>query len=416
MKNLWLMFLTVLGVLTFAACSDDDDEKDTPKCPVTVTEMAKNATIGGEYSIKGSGFTQTAKFSFQNEVGTTHLEDVQIAATEVTFIVPTTLVAGKYDLMLKQAGSWKLGEVTLNVKELPVTDLQLPTGVELGGEFIVEGNGYAADMKLVLQPAEGEKIELETELAENGIKAVVPADIAVGEYALLLVQGNFEWNLGTMKVTKPVIKRIKSFVLDMGMGSEMLQTWTLGYDEENRLTTIDVTFMGEPYAAYEFAYSENKIEVVSDGYYFDLENGRIVYSSAFESDWTYAEDYLASDGEHTMSYESGNWISCDIYQLTYDDPELLSKPATVDMSAYIFKFLLMALGEYDDAFLPHMLGICGTTSVNLPSGFVDLGSETGDVVNFEYSFDEQNYVQEVKALVEMMGSTLSLQFEYEVVE
>ena len=193
-------------------------------------------------------------------------------------------------------------------------------------------------------------------------------------------------------------------------------TWTLGYDEENRLTTIDVTFMGEPYAAYEFAYSENKIEVVSDGYYFDLENGRIVYSSAFESDWTYAEDYLASDGEHTMSYESGNWISCDIYQLTYDDPELLSKPATVDMSAYIFKFLLMALGEYDDAFLPHMLGICGTTSVNLPSGFVDLGSETGDVVNFEYSFDEQNYVQEVKALVEMMGSTLSLQFEYEVVE
>mgnify|MGYP003377089728 CR=1 FL=1 len=385
MKNLWLMLLTVLSL--FAACSDDD-EKDIPTCPVTVSEMAKNAIIGAEYTIKGDGFVQTAKFSFQNEAGTTYLEDVQIETAQVIFTIPTTMTAGKYDLMLEQNGSWKLGEVTLNVKELP------------------------------LLSAEGKKVALEVALTENGIKTVIPQDVAVGEYSLLLVQGNFEWNLGSVNVTKPLVKRIKSFTFDMGMGAEMLQVWTLGYDEENRLTTIDATWMGEPYLSYQFAYSENKIEVVSDGYYFDLKNGRIVYSSAAGNDWTYNDDFLVSDGEHMISYENSNWTYCDFYQLTYDDPALLSKPKTIDMSAYIFKFLLMALGDddYIDMFLPHMLGICGTTSVNLPSGFVDLGSETGDVVNFEYSFDEQNYVQEVKALVEMMGSTLSLQFEYEVVE
>ena len=328
------------------------------------------------------------------------------------------MTAGKYDLMLEQNGSWKLGEVTLNVKELPVTDLKLPSSAELGGEIIIEGNGYTDDMELFLLSAEGKKVALEVALTENGIKTVIPQDVAVGEYSLLLVQGNFEWNLGSVNVTKPLVKRIKSFTFDMGMGAEMLQVWTLGYDEENRLTTIDATWMGEPYLSYQFAYSENKIEVVSDGYYFDLKNGRIVYSSAAGNDWTYNDDFLVSDGEHMISYENSNWTYCDFYQLTYDDPALLSKPKTIDMSAYIFKFLLMALGDddYIDMFLPHMLGICGTTSVNLPSGFVDLGSETGDVVNFEYSFDEQNYVQEVKALVEMMGSTLSLQFEYEVVE
>ncbi len=415
MKNLWLMLLTVLSL--FAACSDDD-EKDIPTCPVTVSEMAKNAIIGAEYTIKGDGFVQTAKFSFQNEAGTTYLEDVQIETAQVIFTIPTTMTAGKYDLMLEQNGSWKLGEVTLNVKELPVTDLKLPSSAELGGEIIIEGNGYTDDMELFLLSAEGKKVALEVALTENGIKTVIPQDVAVGEYSLLLVQGNFEWNLGSVNVTKPLVKRIKSFTFDMGMGAEMLQVWTLGYDEENRLTTIDATWMGEPYLSYQFAYSENKIEVVSDGYYFDLKNGRIVYSSAAGNDWTYNDDFLVSDGEHMISYENSNWTYCDFYQLTYDDPALLSKPKTIDMSAYIFKFLLMALGDddYIDMFLPHMLGICGTTSVNLPSGFVDLGSETGDVVNFEYSFDEQNYVQEVKALVEMMGSTLSLQFEYEVVE
>ena len=415
MKNLWLMLLTVLSL--FAACSDDD-EKDIPTCPVTVSEMAKNAIIGAEYTIKGDGFVQTAKFSFQNEAGTTYLEDVQIETAQVIFTIPTTMTAGKYDLMLEQNGSWKLGEVTLNVKELPVTDLKLPSSAELGGEIIIEGNGYTDDMELFLLSAEGKKVALEVALTENGIKTVIPQDVAVGEYSLLLVQGNFEWNLGSVNVTKPLVKRIKSFTFDMGMGAEMLQVWTLGYDEENRLTTIDATWMGEPYLSYQFAYSENKIEVVSDGYYFDLKNGRIVYSSAAGNDWTYNDDFLVSDGEHMISYENSNWTDCDFYQLTYDDPALLSKPKTIDMSAYIFKFLLMALGDddYIDMFLPHMLGICGTTSVNLPSGFVDLGSETGDVVNFEYSFDEQNYVQEVKALVEMMGSTLSLQFEYEVVE
>ena len=415
MKNLWLMLLTVLSL--FAACSDDD-EKDIPTCPVTVSEMAKNAIIGAEYTIKGDGFAQTAKFSFQNEAGTTYLEDVQIETAQVIFTIPTTMTAGKYDLMLEQNGSWKLGEVTLNVKELPVTDLKLPSSAELGGEIIIEGNGYTDDMELFLLSAEGKKVALEVALTENGIKTVIPQGVAVGEYSLLLVQGNFEWNLGSVNVTKPLVKRIKSFTFDMGMGAEMLQVWTLGYDEENRLTTIDATWMGEPYLSYQFAYSENKIEVVSDGYYFDLKNGRIVYSSAAGNDWTYNDDFLVSDGEHMISYENSNWTYCDFYQLTYDDPALLSKPKTIDMSAYIFKFLLMALGDddYIDMFLPHMLGICGTTSVNLPSGFVDLGSETGDVVNFEYSFDEQNYVQEVKALVEMMGSTLSLQFEYEVVE
>ena len=415
MKNLWLMLLTVLSL--FAACSDDD-EKDIPTCPVTVSEMAKNAIIGAEYTIKGDGFAQTAKFSFQNEAGTTYLEDVQIETAQVIFTIPTTMTAGKYDLMLEQNGSWKLGEVTLNVKELPVTDLKLPSSADLGGEIIIEGNGYTDEMELFLLSAEGKKVALEVALTENGIKTVIPQDVAVGEYSLLLVQGNFEWNLGSVNVTKPLVKRIKSFTFDMGMGAEMLQVWTLGYDEENRLTTIDATWMGEPYLSYQFAYSENKIEVVSDGYYFDLKNGRIVYSSAAGNDWTYNDDFLVSDGEHMISYENSNWTYCDFYQLTYDDPALLSKPKTIDMSAYIFKFLLMALGDddYIDMFLPHMLGICGTTSVNLPSGFVDLGSETGDVVNFEYSFDEQNYVQEVKALVEMMGSTLSLQFEYEVVE
>ena len=130
MKNLWLMLLTVLSL--FAACSDDD-EKDIPTCPVTVSEMAKNAIIGAEYTIKGDGFVQTAKFSFQNEAGTTYLEDVQIETAQVIFTIPTTMTAGKYDLMLEQNGSWKLGEVTLNVKELPVTDLKLPSSAELGG-------------------------------------------------------------------------------------------------------------------------------------------------------------------------------------------------------------------------------------------------------------------------------------------
>ncbi len=409
------MFLIVCGVFTLSSCSDDDE--DNAKCPVSVSEMSKSATIGAEYRIKGSGFASIAKFSFQNETVTSYLEDVQITPTEVIFTIPNTLIAGKYDLMLEQEGSWKLGEVTLVVKDLPVTDLKLPDSMEIGNEVLIEGNGFTEDMKLFLVPAEGDKVEMDIKLAENGIKAVVPDNAIAGDYSLFLIQGNFEWNLGTVNVTKPVVKRIKSFIFDMGMGTEMVQTWKLGYNDDNRLTSIDVTWMENPYAAYQFVHSENKIEVVSDGYYFDLKDGKIVYNSFSKQNWEYDDNnYLNFDGEHEIKYENGNWISCDYNQLVYNDPTLKSKSTAVDMSAYIFKFLLVALGDddYMDIFLPHILNICGTTSVNLPSGFMNL--ETGEEVKFEYVFDDHGYVEEVKTFSAMMEATLSLQFEYEVVE
>lgn len=112
MKKIWMILLMACSVYALTACSE---KEDGPKdLPFTV-EMENTAYRGEDFVIKGTGFETTAKFFLRDEAGKeTPLEIVgEITATQVRLDIPTDLEAGKYTVILTQAGSWELGEITL---------------------------------------------------------------------------------------------------------------------------------------------------------------------------------------------------------------------------------------------------------------------------------------------------------------
>lgn len=188
MKKLISMMLMLCAIITFSACSSDDDG---PSNPVSNQVVPSSAKIGSEVTVQGNGFAWSDYLS-QPEQGAEVNANAKMTSNGATFTIPYTMTPGKVNVVLKVANdSFTLGSMNLLAADNPISTLSLPAEMGLGQEVTLAGIGFAQGDKIVV----GDKT-IDATVTTDGVKFTVPADLADGEYAVSLVRGNSTWELG----------------------------------------------------------------------------------------------------------------------------------------------------------------------------------------------------------------------------
>ncbi len=112
MKRLMLLFCLLAS---FIACSDDKDNPEEPKMPITDLQLPTvNPVVGDNVTIAGKGFAQDCKIQVKPE-GVAEAIDaaiVEVTDAGITFKAPAE-VTGKCKVILLQGGkSYELGDLT----------------------------------------------------------------------------------------------------------------------------------------------------------------------------------------------------------------------------------------------------------------------------------------------------------------
>lgn len=395
MKKLISMMLMLCAVITFSACSSDDDGPSNPVSNPTIPQSAK---IGAEVTIQGTGFAAGQTLWLVPEYGEAVNVNAKMATSGAKFTVPYTLNKGKADVVLQvENNKWTLGSMTLLAAENPITAISVPSGLALGKEVTIAGIGFAEGDKIVLIPVANAATKsymtdktpqgttVGTTVAADGVKFTVPADLAEGEYTVFLVRGNSTWALGTTAVY--VDRRIESITISDHMMLTGPLTATFHYNNDGALEKITTN---DQYV-WEFAYSGNTVTVTPVTlplekltYTLD-ENGRITSSTGFSMTtgeevayaWNYdAEGHLVgildkanaeSQENLTAKYENGDLSE---YNLIFTNNFTTNKsirvcPNTTEPAYLVNIFALMMTRE--DLFLGFLLNRNVTTSTYVPN-------------------------------------------------
>lgn len=429
MKKLISMMLMLCAVITFSACSSDDDEPSNPVSNPTVPQSAK---IGAEVTIQGTGFAAGQTLWLVPEYGEAVNVNAKMATSGAKFTVPYTLNKGKVDVVLQvENNKWTLGSMTLLAAENPITAISVPSGLALGKEVTIAGIGFAEGDKIVLIPVANAATKsymtdktpqgttVGTTVAADGVKFTVPADLAEGEYTVFLVRGNSTWALGTTAVY--VDRRIESITITdndmLTMYAPMLGledgklVVTFNYNEDGSLKAI--TSNGTVGWAFEYngktitttnSYSQPLAYTIDD-------QGRIISSTGYDMfgeevayTWSYdANGYLesvkqvgaADDADVNLlnTYTDGN-LSAYTMSMTNElttDESIRTCPNTVEPLYLLNGFSLMQTRE--DLFLGFLLNRNVKVSTYVPNQLIatdidySTGGETKNTVAIEKSFE-----------------------------
>lgn len=189
MKKLISMMLMLCAIITFSACSSDDDG---PSNPVSNQVVPSSAKIGSEVTVQGNGFASGQTIYLQPEQGAEVNANAKMTSNGATFTIPYTMTPGKVTVVLKVANdSFTLGSMNLLAADNPISTLSLPADMAIGQEVTIAGIGFAQGDKIVV----GDKT-IDATVTTDGVKFTVPADLAESEYAVSLVRGNSTWELG----------------------------------------------------------------------------------------------------------------------------------------------------------------------------------------------------------------------------
>lgn len=412
MKKIWMILLMACSVYALTACSEKEDgPKDLN--PVTVTEMAKMAYRGEDFVIKGTGFDPSAKFALKDEAGKeTPLEIVgEITATQVRLDIPTDLEAGKYTVILTQAGSWELGEITL----AGILNIVWPAELHIGKTMTIAGEGFAQTAKVYLESEDGTRSnELEIKNAtDKELVCQVPADFQHGKLCtIVLVQDEKEYK--SAKVQALVLKRLKSIgKMEPGYWDSETGEWV----DEPYLSLTEFVYDGEQLKQVKnpnddivnITYpDENSIEAMSEdqdameatSIVFMLDGKQVRSCNMYDPiayeevtyTWEYVDNYLekiTSTNEFASSacaftFVDGNLKDLElngINSFEYGDKFVYG----LDMAAWII--------AQNDYLLPYViyLDLLGKKSLNLPVKYYPSSGE-GSGVDLEYEYDAQGYV------------------------
>lgn len=347
MKNIWIMLLFVCGACAFTACSDDDDKTVPEPVAPTVT-------------------------------------------------LPETLTAGQ--------------EITMN------------------------GKDFATDAKLVLKNSADETKTLDMESAvftATSVTFTLPADAEAGTYKVVVRQNDKEYELGTVEVVKEVIeieKTLAKIVFSDYSGS--IVEYVLTYGEDGQIAKIGYVIKSEGDEDQEVIYNVKRegeqITIADDeeaeNYIYTLKDGKVTGSNFYDTDyrWEYKEGYLASvigiypgeEGEEPeeevileYEYTAGkNLEKISGSGLKFGENKNI--PNGVDPVICIYKFILTAISENGD-FFPHLLGLCGNASVNLPSS---LDARNGNLP-LTYIYEDWGGIKSITCESEDGNSVIT--FEYE---
>lgn len=429
MKKLISMMLMLCAVITFSACSSDDDGPSNPVSNPTIPQSAK---IGSEVTIQGTGFAAGQTLWLVPEYGEAVDVKAKMATSGAKFTVPYTLNKGKVDVVLQvENNKWTLGSMTLLAAENPITAISVPSGLALGKEVTIAGIGFAEGDKIVLIPVANAATKsymidktpqgttVGTTVTADGVKFTVPADLAEGEYTVFLVRGNSTWALGTTAVY--VDRRIESITIT---DNDMLTMYApmLGLEDGKLVVTFDYNENGSLKAissngtvGWTFEYNGKTITTTNSysqplAYTID-DQGRIISSTGYDMfgeevayTWSYdANGYLesvkqvgaADDADVNLlnTYTDGN-LSAYTMSMANElttDKSIRTCPNTVEPLYLLNGFSLMQTRE--DLFLGFLLNRNVKVSTYVPNQLIatdidySTGGETKNTVAIEKSFE-----------------------------
>lgn len=396
MKKLISMMLMLCAIITFSACSSDDDG---PSNPVSNQVVPSSAKIGSEVTVQGNGFASGQTIYLQPEQGAEVNANAKMTSNGATFTIPYTMTPGKVNVVLKVANdSFTLGSMNLLAADNPISTLSLPAEMGLGQEVTIAGIGFAQGDKIVV----GDKT-IDTTVTTDGVKFTVPADLAEGEYAVSLVRGNSTWELGKVyafqqRQVESITITDNAFLTMMASKfglTEGVLTLNMAYNADGSLQKI--TSNGN--LSWDFNYNGKTVTV--DGYTYTLDDqGRIVSSTAMDMQtaeevtytWSYdANGYLVSvkkngaedndDANFLSTYTDGN-LSAYTLSLTNDfttDKSIRTCPNTVEPFYLLNTFNWLM--SRDDLFIGFLLNRNVKVSTNVPSQIIadDFDYNTGDM-------------------------------------
>lgn len=396
MKKLISMMLMLCAIITFSACSSDDDG---PSNPVSNQVVPSSAKIGSEVTVQGNGFASGQTIYLQPEQGAEVNANAKMTSNGATFTIPYTMTPGKVNVVLKVANdSFTLGSMNLLAADNPISTLSLPADMAIGQEVTIAGIGFAQGDKIVV----GDKT-IDATVTTDGAKFTVPADLAEGEYAVSLVRGNSTWELG--KVYAYQQRQVESITITdnafltmmaskFGL-TEGVLTLNMAYSADGSLQKI--TSNGN--LSWDFNYNGKTVTV--DGYTYTLDDqGRIVSSTAMDMQtgkeetytWSYdANGYLTSvkqngaaddaDANFLSTYTDGN-LSAYTLSLTNDfttDKSIRTCPNTVEPFYLLNTFNWLM--SRDDLFIGFLLNRNVKVSTYVPSQIIadDIDYNAGEM-------------------------------------
>ena len=411
MKKLISMMLMLCAIITFSACSSDDDG---PSNPVSNAVVPSSAKIGAEVTVQGSGFASGQTLYLQPEQGAEVNTNAKMTSNGATFTIPYTLTPGKVNVVLKVANdSFTLGSMNLLAADNPISTLSLPSEMGLGQEVTIAGIGFAQGDKIVV----GDKT-IDATVTADGVKFTVPADLAEGEYAVSLVRGSASWELGKVyafqqrqveSITVTDNAMLKMYAPMLGLEDGTL-TVNFAYNEDGSLKGISSNGGVE----WAFDYSGKTITTMSlfSGAPFTYtldDQGRIISSTGYDMygddvayTWNYdANGYLVSvkkngaadndDANLLNTYTDGN-LSAYTMSLANGlttDKSIRTCPNTVEPLYLLNAFGWMQTRE--DLFLGFLLNRNVKVSTYVPSQLIaaeldENGAETTVTAGIESSF------------------------------
>ena len=411
MKKLISMMLMLCAIITFSACSSDDDG---PSNPVSNQVVPSSAKIGSEVTVQGNGFASGRTIYLQPEQGAEVNANAKMTSNGATFTIPYTMTPGKVNVVLKVANdSFTLGSMNLLAADNPISTLSLPADMAIGQEVTIAGIGFAQGDKIVV----GDKT-IDATVTTDGVKFSVPADLADGEYAVSLVRGNSTWELG--KVYAYQQRQVESITITdnamLNMYAPMLGleegklVVNFAYNEDGSLKGISSNGGVE----WAFEYSGKTITTMSlfSGVPFTYtidDQGRIIGSTGYDMygdevayTWNYdANGYLVSvkkngaadndDANLLNTYTDGN-LSAYTMSLANGlatDKSIRTCPNTIEPLYLLNAFGWMQTRE--DLFLGFLLNRNVKVSTYVPSQLIaaemdESGAETSVTAGIESSF------------------------------
>lgn len=410
MKKLISMMLMLCAIITFSACSSDDDG---PSNPVSNQVVPSSAKIGSEVTVQGNGFASGQTIYLQPEQGAEVNANAKMTSNGATFTIPYTMTPGKVNVVLKVANdSFTLGSMNLLAADNPISTLSLPAEMGLGQEVTIAGIGFAQGDKIVV----GDKT-IDATVTTDGVKFTVPADLADGEYAVSLVRGNSTWELGkvyayqqrqveSITITDNAMLTMYAPMLGLEEGKLILN---FAYNEDGSLKAISSN------GAVEWAFEYSGKTITTKNLYdqpiaYTIDDqGRIISSTGYDMygdavayTWNYdANGYLVSvkkngaadndDANLLNTYTDGN-LSAYTMSLANGlatDKSIRTCPNTIEPLYLLNAFGWMQTRE--DLFLGFLLNRNVKVSTYVPSQLIaaeqdESGAETSVTAGIESSF------------------------------
>ena len=415
------MMLMLCAILTFSACSSDDDD---PVNPLTGVVIPQSAQIGSVMTIQGTGFAAGQVIQLTLADAEPVEVEAKYSANGATFTVPYTLSTGTASVVLKVGNNnWPLGSVMLTAPANPISAFSLPSELALNSNMDLNGIGFQKgdllkfdriDIDLASQKMRS--VELASNVAmitstDSTTLSVTIPPLEDGNYDVSLIRGKNKWSLGTSYIYQP--KRIKSIYYEnSSMGSF---TMNFSYNENGTLAAIE----SPDELSYQFEYDDSLIITTSvmnkKPLKFTVKDGKIVKSTAGRAEeeypstmynyWSYNDDNTLASVKNKDKYYDGaellevknenNNVSAfslsRVSESSFDaSHELHAVPGTIDVRYLLNAIIYMMQGE--DIFVGMLLNNNVKTSSYLPTiqhigyqDFNDLEEKVADV-NLNTSF------------------------------